>query len=609
METNYDIRKFNFILSKIEEYKDKYNLSNSQNGFYIFVLDKFFSNYEYEISENITDSNFFDEDLMEWKKWWRDHWIDVILEKRNKNKIIYKFLNFKFTEKFNVAQKNFKWSELDKINTFLSRVKKIDKTILNEDINENLKNFILDIFDKLNNKKFDIEFEVVLVSNYYNWLTLEDKKRFNNLFEEENKEEITLNKIIEYELTDYNKINANIRIHSNDFIELSQWNSIRSVITKLDANELLRICMNSSEIRKDTQIDDFSELLKYSLEKNIFEENVRIYLNENRKNEINNKIIKTAISEEDKWNFFYFNNWVTIVCNNYSCPKNKKNTKSPKDTWWSTLELEQIQVVNWQQTIYSLFEALKQEKNNNLDVNVLCRFYEVKDKNIREKIAEYTNRQNSIKTRDLRSVDDIQTIIQKELNSKYNILYERKKNEFYKEKELEKIDSEKAWQIILSFFLENPTEAKNKKSIIFWEQYENIFWWDYWYKEIYIWNEIYKFIIENRKNIVKELNKNFKNWKINNLEFEKASYIKHCDLFLLYVIKKILDKEKIEIKEENLEIIKWKYNEAVKIVEQMVNEEFFDKEGNQIKFLLYWPFFKNKSSIDRFSEVFYSNKD
>lgn len=604
---NQDIRKFNFILSKINDFKEIYSISNLTNTFYIYILEKFFSDFNFEITENITDSNFYMETLMKEKKWWRDHWIDAILVENNKNQFTYKIFNFKSTENFKKSQNTFEWNELNKIYTFLDRIKKQDETILEENLNENLKNFVLEIFDKLDNFKYDVKFEVILVSNYYNWLNQEDSKKFRNLFKEENLREITLNEIIEDELDDYNKINAKIRFEQKDFIELNEWGSIRSIILKIEAQELIRICINNSEIRNDIFLDDFWILKDFDLERLVFEENVRIHLNENKRNQINNNIINTSSNEEERWKFFYFNNWITIVCNEYSCPDNPLNSKSPKKTGKSNLLLSQIQVVNWQQTIYSLFEALK---NNDIwfsDVKVLCKFYEVKDKKIRAEIAKFTNSQNAIKTRDLKSIDDIQDIIQKELQSKYNILYERKKNEFYKIKDKEKIDSENAWQIILSFFLEDPTKAKNKKSSIFWDEYEKIFWWEYWYKEIYLWNELFKYIENHKKNIVKELNKNFKDWKIDNKSFEKESYIKHCSLFLLFVIKKIIDREWLEINNENIVKIKEKYFDAIKIIKKMVEDEFFDDKWDNIKFLLYWPFFKNKTSIESFNKIFYKN--
>lgn len=601
---NIDIRQFNFILSKIEEVKNINNLSNITNSFYVYILNRFFSEYNFNIEDNITDSNFFKENIMSWKKWWRDHWIDSIIVDENKNKFVYKLFNFKSTNDFKTAQSNFEWKELDKIYTFLDRVKKLDETLLSEDLNENLRNFVMEIFDKLQNIKNDVYFEIYLVSNYYEWLWKEDSKKFKNLFQSEKLSEITLNEILEDELNDYNKINAKVRLTAKDFIELNEWDEIRSIILKLEGQELIRLCINNSEIRNNDRIDDYSVLKNFELERLVFEENVRIYLNENKKNQINNNIISTATSDKDRWKFFYFNNWITIVCDEYSCPGNNTNTKSPSKNNNSTLELSQIQIVNWQQTIYSLFEAYKQNDIWFSDIKVLCKIYEVKNKDIRSKIAEYTNSQNVVKSRDLRSIDIIQDIIQRELETKYNIFYERKKNEISIREFIERIDSEKAWQLILSFFLENPTKAKNKKSSIFWEEYDNIFG-SYWSDDIYIVNEIFKFIEEQRKIKAKELKRLLDNWEIDNKIYEKESYIKHCSLFLLFIIKKLSEKNSIELVKENLKNIKNLYSSSVEIVSKMIDIEFFDEKWLNKKYLLYWPFFKNEISKTKFNELFY----
>jgi hypothetical protein len=78
-------------------------------------------------------------------------------------------------------------------------------------------------------------------------------------------------------------------------------------------------------------------------------------------------------------------------------------------------------------------------------------------------------------------------------------------------------------------------------------------------------------------------------------------------LFLLFVIKKIISKEWLEINDKNIEKIKEKYFEAVEVIKKMVEDEFFDEKWENIKFLLYWPFFKKSSSIDSFNRIFYKN--
>ena len=109
--------------------------------------------------------------------------------------------------------------------------------------------------------------------------------------------------------------------------------------------------------------------------------------------------------------------------------------------------MEWIQVVNGQQTIYSLFKAYQKDPENFSTIHVLCKIFEVEDKKLREQIAEYTNSQNSVKRRDIRSIDSRQKELQKDLEIEYDILYERKKNEFAlnNPKNLERLDAEKAW--------------------------------------------------------------------------------------------------------------------------------------------------------------------
>ncbi len=108
--------------------------------------------------------------------------------------------------------------------------------------------------------------------------------------------------------------------------------------------------------------------------------------------------------------------------------------------------MQGIQIVNGQQTIYSLFKAYEKDPEGFSSIHVLCKIFEVEDKKLREQIAEYTNSQNSVKRRDIRSIDSVQRELQKDLEIGYNILYERKKNEFAlnNPKSLERLDSEKA---------------------------------------------------------------------------------------------------------------------------------------------------------------------
>ncbi len=79
------------------------------------------------------------------------------------------------------------------------------------------------------------------------------------------------------------------------------------------------------KFRNDSATIEFGKILQ-GIEKKMFDENVRIYLNEKNKNLINNNITDTA--NENKENFFCFNNGITLVCKKYSCPDNPTDNKN-----------------------------------------------------------------------------------------------------------------------------------------------------------------------------------------------------------------------------------------------------------------------------------------
>lgn len=601
LENNYNIWLFNIVLNQIEKVKNDYWIWTLWNAFYIYILNKFFPELSFDLMENISDWNFYREKIMIDKKWWDDYWIDAFLmEDLWDKKINCKIFNFKFTDKFKNAQDNFPWWEIPNIHSIIQRLKLNDETLLKENVTDNLKSFIEDILN-YNDNRCIINYEIYFVSNYYKWLNKKELERLSNTFKEESVEEITINEIIEL-LDDYNNIDAKIRINSWEYIELND--SIRSLILKIEAPQLLRMVIDDEDLRNNSSEINFEKLKECNIEKFIFEENVRVHLNEKENNMINNNIIETAKTNKDK--FFYYNNWITIVCNDYSCPDNIGNKKSPKKSWTSEVVLKKVQIVNWQQTIYSLFNAFKLSDEDFSNIKILCKIFEVNDKTIREEIAEFTNSQNHVTKRDIRAIDTRQKLLQKFLNDEFNILYERKKFEFLWINTKEKIDAEKVWQLILAFYLENPTKAKNKKSSIFDDsEYYSIFSEEHNAEKVFIVNEIYKYIEEQRKTKEKELKKDFENWKIDNKYYEKESYIKHCSLFLLFIIKKLLNRNNIDLKKEKLEEIKRLYNDAIDIIRKMVMSEFFDEKWESKKFLLYWPFFKNSSSVEKFNNIFY----
>jgi len=127
----------------------------------------------------------------------------------------------------------------------------------------------------------------------------------------------------------------------------------------------------------------------------LFEENIREYLG---KNTINNGIIRTLKSKNDRKNFFYYNNGVTIICDS-----TEKSTSGGY-----TVTMRQPQIVNGCQTVNTIFEVLKdysevELKNEFNNVYVMTKVLifnkdiEKKKPNFYKDIVKFTNRQNSIK--------------------------------------------------------------------------------------------------------------------------------------------------------------------------------------------------------------------
>ncbi len=192
----------------------------------------------------------------------------------------------------------------------------------------------------------------------------------------------------------------------------------------------------------------------------LFERNVRGYLGPQK---LNQSIYETATSQISPY-FVYMNNGITITCEKFS---HAPIADSP------TLEIANAQVVNGQQTARSLHRAFKEGKLKP-DTKVLVRLVETSDRDLLMKIVDSTNSQTKVTSRDLRSNDETQRLIEKSLES-LGYFYEARKGK-YKGKDLEKrVDAEIAAQAYYAIFKEQPALAKDKKKYLFGDRYDDVF--------------------------------------------------------------------------------------------------------------------------------------
>ncbi len=172
----------------------------------------------------------------------------------------------------------------------------------------------------------------------------------------------------------------------------------------------------------------YQKALKCNYE--LFEENVREFLGTQG---INNGIIKTLRSPHDRENFFYYNNGITIICE--QC-KTLRGTEAARDSNSKNqygFELTNPQIVNGCQTINSIAEVLSHYNEEKIrsefeKVFVLVKVFvfdkETKQEkgNLDKNIVKYTNSQNGINDKAFASKNNFYKNIQQEFLNRGLIL-------------------------------------------------------------------------------------------------------------------------------------------------------------------------------------------
>lgn len=153
-------------------------------------------------------------------------------------------------------------------------------------------------------------------------------------------------------------------------------------------------------------VAELYSMYKKALECNyeLFEENVREYLGTQG---INNGIIKTLRSPQDRENFFYYNNGVTIICEQCKTLRGSEAAIESYSKNQYGFELKNPQIVNGCQTINSIAEVLQHYSEERIRseferVFVLVKVFIFDEKTKKEKenldknIVKFTNSQNGI---------------------------------------------------------------------------------------------------------------------------------------------------------------------------------------------------------------------
>lgn len=176
-------------------------------------------------------------------------------------------------------------------------------------------------------------------------------------------------------------------------------------------------------------------IYRESIEKSypIFDKNIREYLGNKG---INKKIYSTLLDEQERKNFFYYNNGITIICD-----RMKKITTNVN----ASFDIDNPQIVNGCQTVNSIYEALKNINPATLeeqfkDTFVMLKILEINRENdieneLYKDIVRYNNSQNSIDEKTFNANNDIFRRLQKEFEQKGFLLLIKQsdKNKFSNE--------------------------------------------------------------------------------------------------------------------------------------------------------------------------------
>lgn len=426
---------WNALDHKLQSFVDQYEECPTKAVALTFVsLEYILALTPEELEDSITDGS-------------NDRGIDaVFVDDRDGSNDIHLF-QLKHVTDFQKSKNHFPSSEIDKMLSFVTDL--LDQNLeMKSTCNDLLWNKVQEIWAAL--KKPKPQFHVHFCGNLQPMISTQQERVQNSLgkYQSFSVYHHSLETIVSLFL-DKNKahIDATIQLVDKNYFERTD-GSIRGLIATVEAEELVKLIRDpddSSRVRRD-----------------IFDDNVRIYMT--RKNQVNKKILESALSAKNS-EFWYLNNGVTITCESFSY---QAGSRAPLVT------LKAVQIVNGGQTSNALFEASEEDKAAIKNALVLVRIYETKTEEISNRIAESTNSQTPINTRDLRSNDDVQKKLEEGFKD-IGLFYERKNKQHGSKAKQKRIDALSAGQALLAYTLKLPEIAKKERSKVFSDLYSEVF--------------------------------------------------------------------------------------------------------------------------------------
>lgn len=377
------------IREDIKEYQLRYpNISNIEKdewAFNYWILDKFFYEDEELIEDKIIDYNDMGVDAYEIYEDTKELYLIQNKYYSDSSKLSAEYVKNDFLLRPITALENGTYRKSVEVQDFFSKYKNHDDFTV-----------YLQIYVTNNNRCEDAE-EYVKKFN-----TEHPKYRASIFYLDDIKEKY-------YGDIKQNKQNIEVQIHSVN----------KGTILNINTDDYkLENVLDAKYVF--TPVSSIFRLYRDSIEKNypIFDMNIREYLGNKG---VNKKIYETLLDPDDRKNFFYYNNGITMICDTMS----SVDTHSFGNNINAVFTVKNPQIVNGCQTVNSIYEALKNVDPRELEQNykdtfVMLKILQINRENEYEEklyknIVTYNNSQNSI---------DEKTFVAN------NSIFNRLKNEF-----------------------------------------------------------------------------------------------------------------------------------------------------------------------------------
>ncbi len=458
------------VRTGIQAFQKSLDLADEAKAFQYFALSKILKIDDDEIRMAITDGG-------------DDRGIDAVyIDSRPERRVIHLF-QFKHVANFEKTRSSFPSNEIDKIQSFLECFLRKDPS-LSKTCNPILWSKVQDLWEALEEAVYSIQ---IHLCNNAAALIPSHSARFEEALRPYQHAVLTQHDLIWFSRHLSKGATVDREYHLG-LVEDQYYGRTdgfaKGLIGTVRGDEIVRLITDPNFPQ---EVDD-----------TLFEDNIRLYLGE--ANEINRKILSTALSEKNT-QFWYLNNGITIVCDRMDYQPRSANPK---------VRMINPQIVNGGQTSHALFEAARSDLARIYDVKLLLRVIETADRAFTNSVAEATNSQTPIRSRDIRSNDSIQVRIENALAG-HGYFYERKNDQHIERPAEFRIDAVKLGQIILAYVLREPDRAKTSSNRIFGEYYGWVFDEGILSAEniITMWR-IYKLVDDDRRRAMTALNSRLK---------------------------------------------------------------------------------------------------